>query len=81
MTIKGEQYIPENFEVTRVVLKGKELEVDVPLVWPMKFKNALHIFLTGIFDEELYLVGKGGFVLLNTCEHRGCFYLGRFSVT
>ena len=57
-------------------MKGKELEVDVPLAWPMKFKNALSIFLTGIFDEELYLVGNGGFVLLNTCEHRGCFYFG-----
>ena len=57
-------------------MKGKELEVDVPLVWPLVFTNALHIFLTGILDEELYLVGKGGFVLLNTCEHRGCFYFG-----
>ena len=76
MTIKGEQYIPENFEVTRVVLRGKELEVDVPLVWPMKFKNALHIFLTGIFDEELFLVGDGGFVQLNIGKGSGRYFFG-----
>lgn len=78
MTIKGQKYIPESFEVKRVVLKGEELQVDVPLAWPMKFKNALSIFLTGIFEEDLYLVGEGGFVLLSPCEHRGCFYFGRF---